>query len=436
MTVHVFAGPSIARNKILNIIPLARLHRPIEHGAMFAINPAPGDVVAIIDGVFYLDAAVRHKEILWGAAAGAHVVGGGSMGALRAAELHGHGMTGVGRVFDLYRSGEIDGDDEVAVSHTTEEDGYRSLSIALVALREAVLEAIDADGLPEEAGRVLVAKIRAAHFPERTLCLVRETAKRLGVAEPVLGRLIRRLDGSVPDVKERDADLVLRYARALIGVPRHATSYIKTHHVTRWEEHFHQVAHGAFRVPRRLALGLLQLRLPGFPALYETVVRRRLAQLWGTSDEIDTLASEFTRRTGISEIGPELARRWLYPEATGGPEAIVRLAVVSCREAPGLMPLAAVEAELGSAGLLDTAVRICATAIDRTDHQAPSLPVIRRWIAELWGVTDDEDVLRRAALARGFLELAETERVAGRLHVLRHDDSLRELDQSSGRDGG
>jgi hypothetical protein len=39
------------------------------------------------------------------------------MGALRAAELHTFGMVGVGRVFEGYRDGVYEDDDEVAVVH-------------------------------------------------------------------------------------------------------------------------------------------------------------------------------------------------------------------------------------------------------------------------------------------------------------------------------
>jgi len=54
---------------------------------------------------------VWHKEILWAMAQGIHVYGGASIGALRAAELHRLGMTGVGRVFADDRDGILTDDD-------------------------------------------------------------------------------------------------------------------------------------------------------------------------------------------------------------------------------------------------------------------------------------------------------------------------------------
>ena len=49
------------------------------------------------------------------------------MGALRAAELHAFGMRGVGRIFEAFRDGELEDDDEVAVVHGPAEPGtFRS----------------------------------------------------------------------------------------------------------------------------------------------------------------------------------------------------------------------------------------------------------------------------------------------------------------------
>ena len=65
-----------------------RAHRPV--------------AIGLIDGVFFHEPAVWHREILWALAEGVHVFGAASMGALRAAELEPFGMRGVGRVFAAY----------------------------------------------------------------------------------------------------------------------------------------------------------------------------------------------------------------------------------------------------------------------------------------------------------------------------------------------
>ena len=54
------------------------------------------------------------KKIMHLIDSGVTVIGAASMGALRAAELDAYGMLGVGRIYQMYASGEICGDDEVA----------------------------------------------------------------------------------------------------------------------------------------------------------------------------------------------------------------------------------------------------------------------------------------------------------------------------------
>ena len=67
-------------------------------------------------GLFMLKAPVRHLEILALLADGVTVAGSSSMGALRAAELWRYGRRGVGEIFELFRSGVVVGDDEVAAA--------------------------------------------------------------------------------------------------------------------------------------------------------------------------------------------------------------------------------------------------------------------------------------------------------------------------------
>lgn len=398
MTVHVFAGPSIPEARIRELLPGARLHPPIGHGAVFALDTAEGDVLAIVDGLFHLDAAVRHKEILAVADRGVRVLGGASMGALRAAELRGHGMRGVGRVYEMYRDGEIDGDDEVAVVHATAEHRYRPLSLALVAVREAVREEVAEGRFDAETGRLLVEGMRRHHFPERTLFLLRETGRELGIAESGLDSLVRALDGTEPDVKRRDAELVLR--EVLEAAPPEVFKFVRTHHVTRWEGQFTTIG----GVPRRRVLGLLQLYWSEFPVFYEKVVRARLAGLWQCDET--ALAKEFIRRTGIAEVDAELAHRWLNPEPAG--DAVLRLAVASFREAPGLPPLAAVESALPPE-LLERAALLCAALPESEGGD------VHAWLAGLWGTEPDADVLRRAGFTRGFAEPGELDKIAREL---------------------
>ncbi len=65
------------------------------------------------------------------------------MGALRGAELHDFGMRGVGKIFEWYRDGTLEDDDEVAVLHGPKETGYVALSEPMINIRATLQKAAD-----------------------------------------------------------------------------------------------------------------------------------------------------------------------------------------------------------------------------------------------------------------------------------------------------
>ena len=86
-------------------------------------------------------------------AQGIHVYGAASIGALRAAELDVFGMRGIGRIYEDFRDGVLEDDDEVAVLHGPEELGYPPVTEAMVNIRATF------------AGRVQAASRRRARPP-------------------------------------------------------------------------------------------------------------------------------------------------------------------------------------------------------------------------------------------------------------------------------
>ena len=98
-------------NKILK----AEYHPPVARGDIINVLKDNPDIIVIIDGVFHKEPAVSHKEILKAINKGIIVIGGASMGALRASELDDFGMIGIGQVYEDYRSGVVESDDDVAV---------------------------------------------------------------------------------------------------------------------------------------------------------------------------------------------------------------------------------------------------------------------------------------------------------------------------------
>jgi hypothetical protein len=164
----VFLGPTLPRDKAEALCD-AEFRAP---AAMGDITRAAADgvpAIVLIDGVFENGPAVWHKEILWALSKRIPVIGAASMGALRASELSGYGMLGLGQVYQAFRSGMLADDDEVAVSHGPAELGFLPLSDAMVDIR-FVLKAALSDKVIEPAQeQEMVSFAKARHFKQRNL---------------------------------------------------------------------------------------------------------------------------------------------------------------------------------------------------------------------------------------------------------------------------
>ena len=126
----LFAGPSFGesikdvrqRNSSIDVRPPAAwgdVTRAVNDGARR---------IGIVDGYFECKRAVWHKEILNALSRGVQVAGGSSIGALRAAECAAFGMVGIGKVYEMYVTGELVDDSDVALVHAPAEMHYRALS--------------------------------------------------------------------------------------------------------------------------------------------------------------------------------------------------------------------------------------------------------------------------------------------------------------------
>jgi hypothetical protein len=136
------------------------------------------------------------------------VLGASSLGALRAVELAPFGMEGAGRVFEAYRSGALDGDDEVALLHAPAEHGYRPTTVALVEVRFALERLVATGKVSAGAARQLVEALKALPFTERDLARIAELSRTLG--EGVHDALRQEL--AAFSVKREDARLALELA--------------------------------------------------------------------------------------------------------------------------------------------------------------------------------------------------------------------------------
>lgn len=206
MTVVVFVGPTLQRDEVLARLPDAVVRGPAACGDVYRATRENPQAIALIDGYFDQRLSVWHKEILWALSRGQRVYGASSMGALRAAELDSLGMIGVGRVYELFASGALEDDDEVAIVHDPAEEGYRARSEAMVNIRATLEAAVRAGVISEQTRDSLVGYEKGCFYAGRSYTHMLRHAVDLGAPPDEVEALSVFLrSGGAVDRKRLDA---------------------------------------------------------------------------------------------------------------------------------------------------------------------------------------------------------------------------------------
>jgi hypothetical protein len=208
--IAVFLGPSCSLEDARQILPQADYFPPAARGSIYRIINDGYRMIVLLDGLFYGQYSVWHKELLFAIDSGIDVLGATSMGALRAAELDGHGMVGFGQIYQWYRDGVIDGDDEVALLHQSGEGQYLALSVPLVNLRWALIGAVKAGVITTAQSDHIIAHAKSICFQDRT----QDSILAPFAAQIDLPLLQTWLDKNPHDLKKTDAIAALRFAAA------------------------------------------------------------------------------------------------------------------------------------------------------------------------------------------------------------------------------
>lgn len=202
----LFAGPSLFGQAFdaagLDLRPPARqgdIHRAVCDGA---------DAIGLIDGVFGFVPSVWHKEILFALSEGIHVLGGASLGALRAAECVSFGMEPVGEIANAYASGARYEDADVCLAHAPGEMDFMPLSEPLVDVEASVANLLDRGQITGEQAWAWLEAARQLYFADRT---VEAMVERAGLPAELCEAYRRHRVG----VKGRDALLVVARLRSL-----------------------------------------------------------------------------------------------------------------------------------------------------------------------------------------------------------------------------
>lgn len=207
----VFLGPSLSRAKAEQILE-ANFRPPAKRGDIYRAAKEGAGIILLIDGVFFQDCSVAHKEVIYALEAGAKVLGASSMGALRASELDIYGMEGIGKIYEAYKSGHLVSDDEVAL--VFDPFTWEPRSEPLVNIRFNLDLAWQKGVISTSCKERLFHCAQAQYFPDRTY--ERMLADAVGlVKENEWERFREFLAKEKRDFKMEDALLALKRVREI-----------------------------------------------------------------------------------------------------------------------------------------------------------------------------------------------------------------------------
>ncbi|MDZ7577301.1 MAG: TfuA-like protein [Candidatus Nanopelagicales bacterium] len=425
-TVVVFAGPTIGHSDVRALLPAARVMPPIAAADLWDLDLGPGDTVAVIDGYYFQRRSVRHKELVALCDRGVTVAGAASLGALRAAELEPFGMIGVGQVFQWYRSGLIEGDDEVAVVHGSPAEGFPAFSEAMVTVRATVDAAVAAGDCPPRSADLIVAALVAMPFTERTVAgMLTRIAAELG---PELAEEFARIWTKWQvDVKREDAETLLRMI-ARDELPERDVRSLSAHVdetdvagislFLGWaaSERGTTGDSGAF-ISEGLMVACARMLAADFPVLHRRVA---LAAALPSDPPDQAVLTELLTTRGLIDQPSDIAalvNPWLTETERDSANTVEQLTIFLARThtAPWLAEqTAAAMDRMGIAkhwrAVADRVLRLNAELIERRpnfDFDRVPVDDVRRWCERRWlgadtAVTDQEWLL--ALADRGFVD--------------------------------
>jgi hypothetical protein len=212
----IFLGPSLSHEKARKIFDAD--YRPPARKGDFLRLAADFDVVEMaigfVDGVFLQDYPPTPIEVYHLARKnGVLLVGAASLGALRAVELEKFGMVGIGKIFQLYKTGKVNADDEVAVTFASEGD-YQLQSEAMIDIRYNLYLAHKKGVINEKAKSMLVRLAKEIYFPHRKYTYILEEARnRYPMLESEFNSFGSYIRSNRKSLKEMDAIRLVKYLK-------------------------------------------------------------------------------------------------------------------------------------------------------------------------------------------------------------------------------
>ena len=219
----IFIGPSLNHEKARKIFQ-ADYRAPAKKGDLIMLltstysNPieVPNltNIIGLVDGLFLQDYPPTPIEVYQLLSnKNFHVVGGASIGALRAIELEKFGMVGIGKIFELFRNGATDADDEVAVTFQ-QGAGENIQSEAMIDIRFNLFVACKKKVITERVKRVIARKAKSIYFPYRNYThILEQTRLEFPELSTQLDSFSAYIDENRLSLKEHDAIKVVEYIK-------------------------------------------------------------------------------------------------------------------------------------------------------------------------------------------------------------------------------
>jgi TfuA protein len=212
----VYLGPTLNREEASKILD-ADYRDPAKKGDFLRLSHTSDEkkYVGFIDGVFLHDYPPSPIEVYHLATRkNIELIGASSLGALRAVELEKFGMKGIGKIFQLFKNGILDADDEVAVTFVRDKNILQSE--ALIDIRFNLFLAYKKGIITNQTKKRFVKIAKNIYFPFRNYeDIIRLTEEQFPSIHDELENFRDYILKNRDSLKARDAKKLLRYLKTI-----------------------------------------------------------------------------------------------------------------------------------------------------------------------------------------------------------------------------
>lgn len=212
----VYLGPTLRREEAVKILD-ADYRDPAKKGDFLKLSQDSDEkkYVGFIDGVFLHDYPPPPIEVYHLATRkNIELIGASSLGALRAVELEKFGMKGIGKIFQLFKNGVINADDEVAVTFVRGSNILQSE--AMIDIRFNLFLAYKKGIITNETKKGFAKIAKSIYFPFRNYeDLINLTQQKYPSIHDELEHFRRYILKNRDSLKARDAVKLLKYLKTV-----------------------------------------------------------------------------------------------------------------------------------------------------------------------------------------------------------------------------